>query len=306
MAALNGLYSNKQEYLITSVSGIGYFLSGSFLNKSVKRDRNIADNIKGALQSLNDNGIIEILEQDGDNYIISNNGLEVDTENQRFVVVELWEIQHIFADAKMPFNLFTFFVNLVGTINNKTKEWHMSQDDMASQWGCSKRTVSDYLEQLEEMKLIYLYKHRKRRTDGTYHKINNSYGRYADSSFVIQEAEKYVESVECEDCYEKIDRRSIKLRYNAFCNGAKRYQNNPDAVEELLEECQKYNKSLDYKPIDEIGSDGKYKLADKLDLSVFDGLTPNLGEVQNETGDWGEPDPMIYENNIETCEKSVG
>lgn len=306
IAALNGLYSNKQEYLITSVNGIGYFLSGSFLNRTVRRDRSIADNIKGALQSLNDNGIIEILEQDGDNYIISNNGLEVDTENQKFVVVELWEIQHIFANAKMPFNLFTFFVDLIGTINNKTKEWHMSQDDMASQWGCSKRTVSDYLDQLEEMKLIYLYKHRKRRTDGTYHKINNSYGRYADSSFVIQEAEKYVESVECEDCYEKIDRRSIKLRYNAFCKGAKRYQNNPGAVEELLKECQKYNKSLDYKPIEEIGADGKFKQADKLDLSVFDGLTAKLPQVQSKTGDWGEPDPMIYENNIETCEKSVG
>ena len=155
IAALNGLYSNKQDYLITSVSGIGYFISGSFLNKSVKRDRRIADNIKGALKSLN-------------------------------------EMQHIFTNAKMPFNLFTFFVDLVGTINNKTKEWHMSQDDMASQWGCSKRTVNDYLEQLEEMKLIYLYRHRKRRTDGTYHKVNNSYGRYADASLFIQEADKYV------------------------------------------------------------------------------------------------------------------
>lgn len=100
IAALNGLYSNKQDYLITSVSSIGYFISGSFLNKSVKRDRRIADNIKGALQSLNDRKIIEIAEQNGDNYIISNNGLEVDTENQKFVVVELWEMQHIFTNAK--------------------------------------------------------------------------------------------------------------------------------------------------------------------------------------------------------------
>lgn len=205
MAALNGLYSNKQDYLITSVSGIGYILSGCFLNKSVKRDRRIADNIKATLQSLNERKIIEILEQDGDNYVISKNGLEVDTEKQRFVIVELWEMQHIFTHAKMPFNLFTFFVDLIGTINNKTKEWHMSQDEMALQWGCSKRTVNDYLEQLEDMKLIYLYRHRKRRTDGTYHKINNSYGRYADVSYIIQEAEKYVESVECEDDYEKID-----------------------------------------------------------------------------------------------------
>ena len=45
----------------------------------------------------------------------------------------------------------SFFVDLVGTINNKAKEWHMSQDDMASQWGCDKRTVNDYLEQLEEL-----------------------------------------------------------------------------------------------------------------------------------------------------------
>lgn len=112
IAALNGLYSNKQDYLITSVSGIGYFISGSFLNKSVKRDRRIADNIKGALQSLNDRKIIEIAEQDGDNYIISNNGLEVDTENQKFVVVELWEMQHIFTYAKMPFNLFVYCLRL--------------------------------------------------------------------------------------------------------------------------------------------------------------------------------------------------
>lgn len=309
IAALNGLYSNKQDYLITSVSSIGYFLSGSFLNKSVKRDRRIADNIKGALQSLNDRKIIEIVEQDGDNYIISNNGLEVDTENQKFVVVELWEMQHIFTNAKMPFNLFTFFVDLVGTINNKTQEWHMSQDDMASQWGCSKRTVNDYLEQLEEMKLIYLYRHRKRRTDGTYHKVNNSYGRYADASLVIQEAEKYVKSVECEDDYEKIDRRSIKLRYNAFCNGAKRYQNNPAAIMQLLEECRKYNKSLDYKPIETLDSDGKFKEADKLDLSVFDNIPQDFVES---TDEWGEADPLTHKNNIEkfvnqtVCEKSVG
>lgn len=54
MAALNGLYSNKQDYLITSVNAIGYFLSGSFLKRTVRRDRSVADNIKGALQSLND------------------------------------------------------------------------------------------------------------------------------------------------------------------------------------------------------------------------------------------------------------
>ena len=35
----------------------------------------------------------------------------------------------------------------------------MSQDDMAVLWGASKRTINDYLEQLENMELIYVYRH---------------------------------------------------------------------------------------------------------------------------------------------------
>ena len=120
--------------------------------------------------------------------MISNEGLEVDSDKEKFVVVELWEMQKIFSESNKPFNVFTFFVNLVGTINNQTKEWHMSQDDMAALWGASKRTVNDYLEQLEKMQLIYVYRHKKRRANGTYHKLNNSYGRYCDEDAIITEA----------------------------------------------------------------------------------------------------------------------
>lgn len=122
MAALNGLYSNKQENLITSISSIAYFLSGKFLDKSVKKDRSIAENIKVGIQSLEKRKIISVIEQNGENYVFAKDGLEVDTEKVKFVVVELWEIQKIFSVAKMPFNVFSFFVNLIGTINNATKE----------------------------------------------------------------------------------------------------------------------------------------------------------------------------------------
>lgn len=168
----------------------------------------------------------------------------------------------------------------------------MSQEEMTLQWGCSKRTVNDYLEQLSDMKLIYVHKPKKRRTDGTFHKINNSYGRYADASMVIQSAEKYIETVECEDICEKVDRRAIKLRYNAFCNGAKKYQNNTAAVQSLIKECRLYNKSLDYKPIETYDSEGDIKQGSKLDLSVF---RDYLVESQDENTDdeWGEPDPLI-------------
>lgn len=197
-------------------------------------------------------------------------------------MVEIWEMQKIFSESNKPFNVFTFFVNLVGTINNTTKEWHMSQDEMAAQWSCSKRTVNDYLEQLEKMQLIYVYRHKKRRTNGTYYKLNNSYGRYCDKDAIIAEAQKYAGTVECEDVFEKIDRRAIKLRYNAYCNGAKKYKNNRNAEIDLCRECAAYNKSLKSKPVEGC-YDGEWKQGELLDLSIF----PN--EVRNQVDDnWGE------------------
>ncbi len=287
LAILNGLCSNKQDYLTVSISGIAYNLTKRWVDIRNK-DRRLYNNIKSGIQSLADRKIITILDQSGDNYIISNENLEVDTDKEKFVVVELWEMQKIFSEANKPFNVFTFFVNLIGTINNKTKEWHMSQDEMAAQWNCSKRTVNDYLEQLEKMQLIYVYRHRKRRADGTYYKLNNSYGRYCDKDAVIAEAQKYSDTVECEDFCEKLDRRAIKLRYNAYCNDAKKYIDNPAAVIALYRECVAYNKSLKYKPVEGC-YDGEWKQGELLDLSVF----PD--EVRNQVDDnWGEPDPIDF------------
>lgn len=293
LSALNGLHSKKQEYLITSVEAIVYFLSKRFLNKSIKKDRIMIDNIKSGVQSLADRKIITILEQSGDNYVISNEGLEVNTDKEKFIIVELWEMQKIFSESNKPFNVFVFFVNLIGTINNQTKEWHMPQDDMVALWGASKRTINDYLKQLENMKLIYVYRHKKRRANGTYHKLNNSYGRYCDKEAVIAEALKYSDTVESEDIVEKIDRRAIKLRYNAYCNGAKKYINSPAAVIALYRECVAYNKSLKVKPVEGC-YEGEWKQGELLDLSVF----PDA--VRNEADDnWGEPDPIEQDYTIE-------
>jgi len=283
LAALNGMYSKKMEQVITSTEGIGYFITGRFLKSTIQKDRTILKNIKSGIQALADRKIITILDQSDDNYIISNEGLEVNSDKEKFIVVELWEMQKIFSEANKSFNVFLFFANLLGTINNKTKEWHMSQDEMAAQWSCSKRTVNDYLEQLENMQLIYVYRHKKRRANGTYYKLNNSYGRYCDRDAVIAEAQRYADTVESEDVFEKIDRRAIKLRYNAYCGGAKKYRNNPDAEITLCEECIKYNKSLKVKPVEGV-YDGEWKQGELLNLSVF----PD--EIRNAVDDnWGEP-----------------
>lgn len=283
LAALNGMYSVRWGQMVTSIDCIGYFITGRFLKTAIKRDRTLIENIRAGIQSLAKRKIIKILDQSGDNYVISSEGLKVDSDKEKFTIVELWEMQKIFSESNKPFNVFLFFINLIGTINNKTREWHMSQDDMADLWGASKRTVNDYLDQLEKMQLIYVYRHRKRRANGTYQKLNNSYGRYCDKDAVIAEALKYSDTVECEDFVEKLDRRAIKLRYNAYCNDAKKYRNNFDGEVDLCRQCLAYNKSLKYKPVEGY-YDGEYKQGELLDLSVFPDDVKN--EVDN---NWGEP-----------------
>ena len=302
LTVLNGLYCNKHDYLFTSVIEIAHTLTGRIIDIRNK-DRRMYNNIKAGIKSLAEREIITILEQDADTYIISNKGLEVDTEKDKFVVVELWELQKIFSEANKPFKVFDFFLNLVGTINNTTKEWHMSQDEMVSYWGYGKETINSYLEQLENMQLIYVYRHNKRRTDGTYHKINNSYGRYADRDSIIAEAQGYADTVECEDIWEKLDRRSIKLRYNAYCNGAKKYDDNPAAIVTLYNECVLYNKSLAFRKIE--GSyDGEYKQGEPLDLSVFSDDKAKWeivfdASTSADTDQWGEPDALEHDFSVE-------
>lgn len=286
MAILNGMYCKKYGHLSTSISLIGYEMTGKFLKTSNKRERTIIEGIRDAIRSLADKGIIEIIDKDNDNYIFSGKGLEVDSNKSKFVVLEQWEMHNIFERANKPFNVFSFFCSLIGTINNQTKEWHMSQDEMTTLLGYGKETVNDYLKQLEEMQLIYVYRHKKRRANGTYYKLNNSYGRYCDKEAVIAEALKYSETVVCEDFVEKLDRRAIKLRYNAYCEGAKKYMNNLSVMIALYKECVSYNKSLKYKPVEGY-YDGEYKQGELLDLSVF----PD--EVRNASDDnWGEPNSM--------------
>ena len=298
LAVLNGLQCNKHEYLFTSTVEIAYTMTERWIDARNK-DRQLHKNIRMGIKSLADKGIIKIIDQNGENYVFSCDGLEVDTEKENFVVVELWELQKIFSESNKPFNMFAFFVALIGTINNITKEWHMSQDDMTTQWKCSKRTVNSYLEQLEEMQLIYVYRHKKRRSDGTYHKLNNSYGRYADKDFVIKAAQEYADTVECEDASEKSNRRATKLRYNAYCNGAKKYKDNPDAVIALYEECKQYNKSLKRNPVEGV-YDGEWKQGEPLDLSVFPDYVVNGDpKVSDEADDWGEPDSMEHDFSVE-------
>lgn len=68
LAILNGMYSKKKDYIATSISLIGYEMTGRFLKTSFRKDRTIIDGIKQAIQSLVEKEVIEIIDRNNDDY----------------------------------------------------------------------------------------------------------------------------------------------------------------------------------------------------------------------------------------------
>ena len=286
LAVLNGLYTNKHETLFTSVDEIGYFATGRFLE--TKKDKTIIQGIKQGIKSLADRKIIEIIDNHKDNYIFTSKGLTVDTEKEKFLTIEQWEVQKIFNNSVKPFNLLNFFAQIISTVNTVTKEYHMSQECMIMFFGGSKSTLNEYIRQLEKLKLLYMYRPHRRRNDGTYRNINNVYGRYADREAIIESAKDYIDTIDSIEYAANLSsqRRSTKLRYNNFIAGAKKYQDNPKEIKRLYTDCVKYNKSLKTNPVEGgYGEDKEWKQGEELDLSVFP-------EYAKKDDIWGEPDKM--------------
>ncbi len=266
MAILNAMYSNKDEVLVTHLNAMYKYLTNVFFHSKEKHDRVIIENLKKGIKSLASKGILSY-EEENNTYMFNKNNISVDVNKNQFTVIYLNELQKIFQESNKPFAVFKFFVLLVGTINSNTKEWHMSQEYMASMWGYSNSSVSEYLKQLENMKLIYVHRHNKHRDDGTFRRINNFYGRYKDKDKIIIEAEVLCKSIKTKEEYTALNRRSIKMQYNSFIKGGKKYKTNPSLIDELYNNCILYNESLKVNPLDI--RDDNFNNGNKLDLSVF-------------------------------------
>ena len=123
LAVLNGMYSNKQEQLLVSVTFIGYAMCGRFLKSEKRQERTILEGIREALRGLAEKNIIEILDQDKDNYVLSSKGLEIDTSKENFTVVELWELQKIFQNTNKP--LGQLIIRQKSGICPRTRWWNI-------------------------------------------------------------------------------------------------------------------------------------------------------------------------------------
>ena len=256
---LNYLQENKHDELFVSIDNVGYCLTGKFIDSQV--DKNLIKGIKKGFEGLKKEEDIIILEQNKNNYIIDGKSCYIDTKKFHFIIIQLWEIQKIFSSlGAYGFNVLRFFVNIIGTINGNSKSWHMTQDDMVLSWGFSKNTVNEYLCKLEELKLLYTFRSKARKADETFHRVGNVYGRYCDKELVIQEGIQYLSTVPNHPIKPfHFNRTSVKLKYNNFLHGSKKYKS-LEEVEKLYKECIRYNESFKDFPNDNI---------DYLDLSVF-------------------------------------
>lgn len=292
---LNYLQNDKNENLFISVDAIGYFLTGKFIDSQI--DKNLIKGIKKGFEGLKKEEDVSILDQNRNNYIINSKSCRVDTKKNNFIIVHLWEIQKIFSSlGAYGFNVLRFFVNIIGTINGDSKSWHMTQDDMVLSWGFSKNTVNEYLCKLEELKLLYTFRSKARKADETFHRVGNVYGRYNDKDLVRQEGIQYLSTVPNRPIKNYfIDRTSIKLRYNHFVKGSKKY-NDRKEVDRLRKDCIRYNDSFKDFPNDNI---------DYLDLSVFKEYGFDIPIYENKKSnknkitddDWGEPNSMETQDN---------
>ena len=293
---LNYLQNDKNENLFISVDAIGYFLTGKFIDSQI--DKNLIKGIKKGFEGLKKEEDVSILDQNRNNYIINSKSCRVDTKKNNFIIVHLWEIQKIFSSlGAYGFNVLRFFVNIIGTINGNSKSWHMTQDDMVLSWGFSKNTVNEYLCKLEELKLLYTFRSKARKADETFHRVGNVYGRYYDKELVIQEGIQYLSTVPNHPIKPfHFNRTSVKLKYNNFLHGSKKY-NSLEEVEKLYKECIRYNESFKDFPNDNI---------DYLDLSVFKEYGFDIPIYENKKSnknkitsddDWGKPVAMDIEDN---------
>ena len=287
---LNYLQNDKNENLFISVESIGYFLTGRFIDSQT--DKNLIKGIKRGFEGLKKEEDVTILEQNRNNYIINSMSCRVDTKKYNFIIIQLWEIQKIFSSlGAYGFNVLRFFVNIIGTINGNSKSWHMTQDDMVLSWGFSKNTVNEYLCKLEELKLLYTFRSKARKADETFHRVGNVYGRYKDKDLVRQEGIQYLSTVPNHPIKPfHFNRTSVKLKYNNFLHGSKKYKS-LEEVEKLYKECIRYNESFKDFPNDNI---------DYLDLSVFKEYGFDIPIYENKKSnknkiiddDWGEPNSM--------------
>ena len=241
------------------------------------RHSHLMKKIEVALQELMDHKEIDVVTKFKDGYIVTSNSIWVDGNEDYFAKMDLEDMQKIFANCIRPFQLFDFYGKLLLSIGFDTKAYHLSQEQMAERWNLNRATVRNYINTLEDLNLIYVYRCQCRYPDSQ-QVVGHFYGRYEDRDEIEKTAEEYMRTIKAVPIREDFRRKhqSVKKRYKAFVGGAKKYREDPELILELYRECQSYNDFYylykNKKP--ELAEEYGYS---PLDLSPFDPYLDSFG-----------------------------
>lgn len=255
---LNKLYINDSNYISFDIYNLYYSL---LYNYDFDKNRRVLSNIQNSISNLAKLGLINIIDNKSNCYVVDSCNLFIDTKKDNYITITDGELHSIFNCKE--YKLFRYFLNIISTINNKTKVGFTAIDKLADISFITKPTAIKYNSLLEDMKLIYIARSDLiQEYDGSIKRSSNTYGRYIDKDKVIKNFVKYNNAVASYNDEGKyidnvaINRRSIKAKYNHFVNG--KFKGN---VDELHDDCVRYNNSLSDADINSGMS--------RLDLSIF-------------------------------------
>lgn len=194
----------------------------------------------------------------------------------------------------------------------------MTQDYLSQNTGINVSVIQSYNDILMKNHILYVHKHDEmtRNELGEFRSFPNHYGRYSDKDDIITFSYAYLNSqgirkdiVQSEKANHK---RSNSAKYNNLCRDFNRYINlySNDELIEIYKQIHHDNELIEKElSSTKEGSDYYNRLLDKLrNEDIFDNipcivdyinrrnnLSCSSNEVHdnNDTDEWGEPDPMI-------------
>lgn len=288
--ALRIIYSLNRPVQYITDNMLCYELCG---NSSYTRYMRQA--ITSGLDKLNELNLISIKEKVGKDYIIDMSNLFFDTDEDYYVILADTEIHTVFGltGNTDKFALLRYFACMISTINNKdfvyTRDFedgvlnnfvgYMKIEYISSLAGIPKQSAITYNKTLEDLGLIFIYRHEKYCSeDGEIKSLANHYGRKCYEKYIEQFATEYEQTLGeskaiIEAKKDANNRRSLTQKYNAFMNDAEYSEEEVfDLYVHILKHNGKYQKIIDGSMDQEIIAKAEKEIKDVSKFEEYFGL----------------------------------
>lgn len=187
MGVLNYRY-HKYDIIPINTELVFFDMFGRYPDMKNRRDKDMYYRFMHALGSLYDLGEFKCVAVHNDSYAVIMDSIYIDNKEDRYTQIDMDDCHKIFNHANKPFDLFKFYFQMLGTVNVNTHVGFTSLRKMYELgWRKNINTIESYIKQLEDLKIIYVYRHgNNRAADGT--RLANTYGKYKDKELVIKHA----------------------------------------------------------------------------------------------------------------------